>query len=516
MKISSAGLSGPAHFTQCAQRRSAGLVCLRVALVAVLLFLHPAAHAVSAGDLDTTFNNDGIALTDVGGRFDIGEAIAVQDDGKIVVAGSSRVGVNTVIAVVRYNPDGTLDTDFDFDGIVTTPLLGQDDAAFGVAIQDDGKILVGGRTWNGADFDFALLRYEEDGTLDDTFGASGIVTTDFAPGSNDQAFALVLQDDGKIVLAGSTGSVLLSAFALARYEDDGTLDAGFGTGGLVTTDLAGPDSALAVALQPDNRIVAAGFSFNGVDDDIAIVRYFPDGRVDTAFGTNGVITVGFTATDERATGITVQPNSRIVASGFSNVNGDFDFLLLRFIADGTPDGSFGTAGVVTTDLQGADDRAQALVLQSDNKIVAVGSTSSLRAGNVFDDDFGVVRYLSDGALDSTFGNDGVVVTTIGTLGDLALAVTLQADGRILVAGVSDIGPDTDIAVARYRDVPGAQAAITSDRSGGGGCATATGTGAGDYSLLLLLGILLLIFRWNARQLRASPIRRRRRNAQKRK
>jgi len=502
MNISPVGPMGPVAALYLSHMRIDRFAWLLAATLVLSNLFHSTAFAIDAGDLDTTFNNDGIVLTDINGRFDTGEAVAIQDDGKIVVAGSSRFGINTVIAVVRYNPDGSLDTDFDFDGIVTTPLLGQDDAAFGVAIQDDGKILVGGRTWNGANFDFALIRYEDDGSLDATFGASGIVTTGFSPGSNDEAFAIALQDNGKIILAGATGSGLISAFALARYEDDGSLDASFGIGGLAVTDLAGPDRAQSIALQDDDKIVAAGFSFNGVDDDIAIIRYRSDGRVDTGFGVNGVIVLDLVSSSERATGVVVQPNTKIVVSGFTNLNVDFDFLMLRFLADGTPDTSFGTDGVVISDLQGSDDLAQALVLQSDTKIVAVGSSTA--TVSAVDDEFAVVRYDSDGSLDKTFGNDGIVVTTIGSLGDLALAVTLQADGRIVVAGVADAGPDTDIAVARYRDVPGAQAAIADGSSGG--CTTLASGSAYDYSLLLLLIMLVLLRRPFSRLARISPSR----------
>lgn len=505
MKVSPVGPTGPVAASKLPHLQVGRFAWLLAAAFTVSHIFHSTAFAVDAGDLDTTFSSDGIVLTNVGGRFDRGEAVAVQNDGKIVVAGSSRLGVNRVITVVRYNPDGSLDTDFDTDGVVTTPLLGQDDAAFGVAIQDNDKILVGGRTWNGANFDFVLVRYEADGSLDATFGASGIVTTGFSTGSNDEAFAIALQNDGNIILAGKTGIGLLSAFALARYNTDGSLDTTFGVGGLVVTDLAGPDQALSIALQDDDRIVAAGFSFNGVTDDVAIVRYQPNGNVDTGFGTNGVIVLDLTSSDERATGVAIQLDTRIVVSGFTNANGNFDFLLLRFLADGTRDTSLGGTGVVITDLQGSDDEAQDLTIQSDNKMVAVGSSTD--TGSLIDNEFALVRYDPDGTLDSSFGKNGIVVTMIGTLADVALAVTLQADGRIVAAGVADAGPDTDITVARYRNVPGAQAAVAGGSSGGGGgCTTLAAGAASDYSLLLLLAMLLFLRRSSFSPAPISPSR----------
>ena len=448
-----------------------------------------AAYAVDPGDLDTTFSSDGIVLTDLGSTLDSGEAVLVQLDGKIVVAGSSRLGLNTVIGVTRYDFDGSLDTDFDLDGIVTTPILGVDDAAFAVTIQSDQKILVGGRSWNGVDFDFALVRYETDGSLDTSFGINGIVTTSFSSGSNDGAFAIALQSDGKILLAGFTASGGDEDFALARYDTDGSLDLGFDGDGLVTTDIAGFfDRALAMAVQSDGGILLAGSAFNNnADEDVAVVRYLTTGGLDTAFGTSGRVIIDFVSSNERATGVALQGNGRIVLAGSTRSGTDSDFLALRLLVGGAADTSFGAAGTgsVITDLGGLDDLARGIAIQSDGRILLGGLSDS---GGT--DQFALARYESSGALDAAFGTGGSVLTPIGGLADAAQAITLQPDGRILLAGVAVTAGDSDFALARYRAVSGPDAIV--GNGGGGGCTLSAQTPLRDVSLLLLVSLLFVL------------------------
>ncbi len=447
------------------------------------------AYAVDPGDLDTTFSSDGIVLTDLGNTADRGEAVLVQLDGKIVVAGSSRLGTNTAIAVARYDFDGSLDTDFDLDGILTTPIGSVDDAAFAVTIQADQKILVGGQSWNGADFDFALVRYETDGSLDTSFGINGIVTTGFSPGSDDGAFAIALQSDGRILLAGFTASGGDEDFALARYDTDGTLDPGFDGDGLVTTDIAGFfDRARAMAVQSDGRILLAGSAFNNNnDEDVAVVRYLATGGLDTVFGNNGRVIIDFVSSNERATGIALQGNGRIVLAGSTRSGGDRDFLALRLLVSGSPDTTFGAAGTgsVITDLGGLDDLASGVAIQSDGKILLSGLSNNGGA-----DQFALVRYESSGALDTTFGTGGSVLTSIGAIADAAQAITLQPDGRIVLAGFAATAAGSDIAVARYRAVSGPDAIV--GNGSGGGCTLSAQAPLRDTSLLLLVSLLFVL------------------------
>jgi uncharacterized delta-60 repeat protein len=236
------------------RRRARGLLPL-IAALAVLALLAPAGIALAApGDLDPTFDTDGKLTTAIGTSADNATALALQSDGKIVVAGSSRNGSNDDFALARYTSDGSLDTTFSSDGKLTTAIGSSDDNATGVAVQSDGKIVVAGSSRNGSNDDFALVRYTSTGSLDTTFSGDGKLTTAIGS-SDDQALALALQSDGKIVVAGFSRSGFLNLnydFALARYTSTGSLDTTFSSDGILTTAIgASIDIATALALQSD-------------------------------------------------------------------------------------------------------------------------------------------------------------------------------------------------------------------------------------------------------------------------
>ncbi len=230
----------------------------------------------SNGTLDSTFGSGGKVTTDFAGDLDEAWSVELQPDQKIIVAGR-RLDGNRDIAVARYNPDGSLDNSFSSDGKVTTDFVVNEDEAFDVAIQTDGKILVAGGSDSGFSYDFALVRYNSDGSLDTNFSFDGKVTTDFA-GDFDEAIAIALQADGKIIAAGASSIGAISDFALTRYHADGTLDDTFGSDGKALTHFLGNDAALDVALQPDGKIVAVGYSISGAQStgDFALARYMGD------------------------------------------------------------------------------------------------------------------------------------------------------------------------------------------------------------------------------------------------
>ncbi|MFD8631523.1 hypothetical protein [Streptomyces sp. NPDC059656] len=324
------------------------------------------------GTPDNTFGTGGRLTTDFGGAA---QAVAVQPDGKIVVVGPG----DDDFAVARYNADGSPDTTFDNDGRATTQFGGVDQAR-AVALRPDGKIVVAGLSNAGGTYDFAVARYNSNGSPDIDFDADGRVTTDFE-GGLDQVFGLALRPDGRIVAAGSANGFGADDFALVQYDGDGTLDSGFGTGGRVTTDFGGLDQARGMALQPDGKIVTAGLGGSGSTSAFALARHNADGSPDAGFGTDGRLTTAFGATGGAAA-VAVQSDGKIVAAG----QGGSGFALARFNGDGTADTSFGTGGKVTTDFAGADDGAHALAVQADGKIVAAGASSGA-AG-----DFALVRY----------------------------------------------------------------------------------------------------------------------------
>ena len=169
-------------------------------------------------------------ITSIQGGEDEASAVSIQPDGKIVVAGSSNNGLNFNFAIVKYNANGTLDLTFGKGGMVTTMIQNRDDKASSLAIQSDGKIVAAGSSNNGSNFDFALIRYNKNGTLDPAFGGNGIVLTDIRNG-DDHANALIIQPDGKIIAAGNTNNGSDNDFAVIRYNESGTLDPDFGADG---------------------------------------------------------------------------------------------------------------------------------------------------------------------------------------------------------------------------------------------------------------------------------------------
>jgi uncharacterized delta-60 repeat protein len=275
------------------------------------------------------------------------------------------------------------------DGKVTTD-FGDQDHADGVAIQADGKIVVAGSSGGAGGRDFAVARYNADGSLDPTFDADGKVTTDFAS-SHDQGFAVALQGDGKIVVAGEAFISSDGEFALARYNSDGSLDATFGEGdGKATTNLdpVENDAALAVAIQADGKIVAAGYVRRNLFDpgypaDFAVVRFNADGSLDFNFGVGGSVTTDIESDSDQAYGVAIQADGGIVAAGPVHVpSATVDFGLARYNTNGSLDTTFDGDGKVTTDF-GDGDSAQGIAIRGDRRLVAVGSSAG---------DFAVARY----------------------------------------------------------------------------------------------------------------------------
>jgi uncharacterized delta-60 repeat protein len=404
---------------------------------------------LNAGDLDPTFGDGGKVITEFpgsGGQY--GFSVALQPDGRIVAAGGSAGG----FALARYNSDGSLDSSFGQNGTVTTSFGGNLENASSVALQSDGRIVAAGYTWPPGTLGarFALARYNTDGSLDTSFGTDGKVITSFG-GAYSEAFSVAVQADGRIVAAGTGSSGDAPRFALARYNSDGSLDTSFGSGGLVTTSFggSGDDLIQGMTLQPDGRIVAVGFAtpVSG-SATFALARYNSDGSLDTSFGSGGLVTTSFLGMFDRAQSVAVQPDGRIVAAGFTQVGYlDYNFALARYNSDGSLDGSFGTDGKVLTSFGGSyfDAEAYSVALQTDGRIVAAGF------GYVgFTSQFGVARYNSDGSLDSTFGNSGLVTTSFGAgTAPRAGSVVVQPDGHILAGGYTDISGPTRFALARY-------------------------------------------------------------------
>jgi uncharacterized delta-60 repeat protein len=399
----------------------------------------------SNGSLDAAFDDDGKVTTAISTSWDQAKSVIQQADGKLVAAGSSRNGGNYDFALMRYNSDGSLDATFDGDGKVSTAIGASYDIASSVIQQGNGKLVAAGYSDNGSNNDFALVRYNSDGSLDTAFDSDGKVTTAFGA-SNDGAFSVIQQADGKLVVAGFSFNGSNDDFALARYHSDGSLDTTFDGDGKVTTAIGGShDQAYSVIQQADGKLVAAGLGSIGSDDDFALVRYNSDGSLDTTFDGDGKVTTAIGSYGDRAYSVIQQADGKLVAAGYRNNGSGLDFALVRYNSDGSLDTTFDGDGKVTTAIGASWHEAYSVIQQADGKLVAAGSSQ-----NGSYDDFALVRYHSDGSLDATFDGDGKVTTAIGQLLDEAHSVIQQADGKLVAAGFSEGMPTgQEFVLARF-------------------------------------------------------------------
>jgi uncharacterized delta-60 repeat protein len=399
------------------------------------------AHA-APGSIDPSFDGDGIATTDFG-TSDLAFAVAIQSDDKIVVAGGCDIDDASHFCMARYNPDGTLDASFDSDGKVATPLEGGNATA--LAIQGDDKAVLAGSCFVGGPApSFCLARYNTDGSLDATFDSDGVVTTTIR--SVDSAAAVAIQADGKIVAAGGCFASGGSGydFCLARYNANGSPDTTFDSDGQLSHPIGtGNDHARSVAIQDDNKIVAAGECVVGGITDFCLARYNADGSLDTTFDTDGKVTTAVGSGYDWGFGLALQDDDRIVVGGGCEPG---RFCLARYNTDGSLDPAFGSGGKVTAAVAG-DAFANDLAIQTDGRIVAAGGCLS---GSFYV--MCAARYNTNGALDTSFDTDGVAMADVYPGGDEGTAVAIQLSGKIVVAGrcfTDDTFTASDFCVARF-------------------------------------------------------------------
>jgi uncharacterized delta-60 repeat protein len=422
----------------------------RAALVAVtigsLLLLSGARAYAAPGDLDPAFDSDGIATTPIG-TVDQAFDVAIDSNDRVIVGGFAYNGSDRDFALVRYNADGSLDSTFSGDGRVVTDLggLGGNEQINAIAVQPDDKIVVAGNTYGTPDEDFAVARYNADGTLDTNFSTDGYLTTDVGQG-DDSAQGVAIDGAGNIVVAGVADATQGIDFALARYTPAGVLDTTFDGDGLLTTDVASSnDQANDVAVDANGKIVAVGWSTQGPrNKDFAIARYDEDGSLDTTFSSNGIVIVNGT---DKAHAVALEPSGDIVVGGtiYDVQSHTLEFGLARYTSDGLPDGGFGTAGTgrVSTPIGHGGAEISSLAIDGQGRIVAGGFAS-----NSTDRDFALALYAPDGSLETTFANGGKVLTPIGT-NDSGRGVAIDSLGRFVVGGYAFTGSNSDFAAVRY-------------------------------------------------------------------
>lgn len=407
--------------------------------------------APAVGSLGRSFETGQALAERRSASRDLAYALAIQGDGKLVAAGRSARPWR--FALARYTGAGKLDPSFGLGGKVLTDVGSAGRSAVSaVAIQRDGRLVAAGWSDLSALYETVVVaRYTTRGSLDPSFGRGGRVLTEFNSGKRASAWAraLAVQADDKVVVAGGRHLVDCGVdcswrFALARYTPRGRLDPSFGRGGKVLTRLGSQgDTAAAVAIQRDGKIVAAGRS----EDYFALVRYTVSGKLDPSFGRGGRVRTGF-GSPRGASGVAIQEDGKLIAAGSA---GFYDFALARYTAEGRLDAAFGSGGKVVTNLGVREgsmsfDWALAVAIQADGKIVVAGSSDA--RGEIgeggYIKDFALVRYKTDGRLDRSFGSGGKVLTPF--IGNAeAQAVAIQSDGSIVAAG----GGAGYFALARY-------------------------------------------------------------------
>lgn len=396
------------------------------ALVGITRFI-----SITAGDLDTTFGNNGISIVNDSSLV----SFCIQSDDKIITL-SNTVNKKTTI-VSRYSSDGLLDETFNTSGTshfsINTLTQGEQ-----ILLQNDGKILICGSTFTNRS-QMLIARFTHDGLLDTTFNQTGYITEQI--GSGTQANAIKHQSN-KIIVAG-TAVIGSPVFVLTRYTLDGLRDQSFGTNGLTSTAIGINTALNDICIQPDDKIVAVGYEYKGSSTNIALARYTPDGHLDSGFGTAGkvITTVGSQSTAET---VRIQNDNKIIITGWTKTNGIQKFIVIRYHPDGSLDTTFANDGISITEIPNSA-YARSLLLEPDGEIIAAGANVTNASTR-----FALSRYTNSGELNPNFGQNGIVLTTVANNGSSSEIknISKQSNQKIVVAGPSNQG----FALARYLNI----------------------------------------------------------------
>jgi uncharacterized delta-60 repeat protein len=422
--------------------------CSLLGVCTLIVALGSGQAQAAPGSLDPSFSSDGRASVDFGTTYAGAEAIAIGQDGSILlVGGVDQSGPDEQLAMARFTASGEPDVTFGGgDGAEVFPDIRY---GYGVALQGDGKIVVVAPDFvSPGNINWAVARFDPAGLPDASFGGGdGIVITDFGlepAGPADVA----IQPDGNIVVAGFKRVMGdPSRIVVARYTTDGSLDATFGVGGITTARIGVSAMASSLALAGNGKIFVAGRTqLRGGGQDFCAARFRPDGALDVRFSGDGKVTTDLGGSTDRASDVAIQQDGRIVVVGqaVGPAPKSPDFGIVRYLPRGVLDRTFSGDGKVRTDFNGEEDWAGGVAIQGNGKIVVGGY-----AYNKGWPDFALARYRVDGRLDLSFGRLGLRRTDFAGRDDFANDVVLQADGRIVAAGRVHGSSGYDTGVARY-------------------------------------------------------------------
>jgi uncharacterized delta-60 repeat protein len=399
-------------------------------LLIFLLVLFASAAQAQFGTFDNTFGAGGIMIKNVVTGREGGSLIALEPGGKLLVAGYARQQANDNFCVSRYNANGTVeDTSFGDNGVVFFDYQGMDDQATGLVVLPDGKILLCGIVRNSEGIDLGIIRLNYDGGMDTTFGEGGAQIIDVDSLRDDQFFDMDVQPDGKIVVVGLNMVIGDRESVVIRLNPDGSFDNTFDGDGKIRLDFGSEDSEFRdVIIQPDGKILCIGVvGVASTIGDFLLVRFDSTGIFDQTFGDNGVFRLDVSGYADYADKGILMANGKILISGKCTDVNNANFALVKLNADGSLDTTFGTDGIVSTDLGGSSDYAYSMVEQPDGKIIQCGATNT---------DIAIVRYSAVGSLDSSFGVGGKIITDLSNsqLSDSFISMILQPDGKLLASG----------------------------------------------------------------------------------
>lgn len=402
----------------------------------------------SSGTPDSTFADNGVLQVNLEG-WDMLSATAIQADGKIVAAGYTENQNQSSFLVMRFFQDGSPDTGFGTNGAATAKVSEYTNEANAVAIQADGKILIGGRTRpneNGNE-DFALLRFMPDGKPDSSFSQDGIATLNISP--DDNILSIAVLPDGKILAAG-VAQPNITKFALLRFQANGALDFSFGVSNGYTLTALGAafDVCASMTVQPDGRILLAGATVSNGWPDVGLVRYNADGSPDAGFGNLGLVVTPFSTTADIGLKVVLQPDGKIIVAGSSyNLQKKSELALFRYLPNGTLDTEFNGTGKLRSKIGDTYSSAETVVVRPDGKILAAGCAQFASTGL----DFAMKQFNPNGSVDNSFGDNGVVTADLNEGPDGISDIHFLDNGKILVTGTGFDSDNnkSDLLVLRY-------------------------------------------------------------------
>ncbi|MEO8710607.1 MAG: T9SS type A sorting domain-containing protein [Parafilimonas sp.] len=399
------------------------------------------------GILDKSFGDNGIVIEKNVPGYSV--KIALQKDGNFIAAGNGTY--TNGFLLIRYTPEGNIDSSFGKSGSIITDFhLGRAYCS-AVKIQADNKIIAAGAVNDGGYNHIALARYNNDGSLDESFGKSGLVDFNIEFQINAFVTDMVIQPDGKILVTGNSDKGINGSLLpfIVRFNSNGSIDTEFGKQGEVYADFENDIEISSIILQADNKILIGGTYAYLSFPKFMVLRYLSNGIPDSSFGLNGIAKQGFgDGTFAQLNSIAIQKNGSIVCGGYEQIPAtEINAALVQFTDNGLIDSSFGNKGELITKLKN-ESKIISILLQNDGKIIGAGTVNPGKEISSIT----VIRYMPDGKVDSSFGTNGLTVTAIED-NSASSDAALQTDGKILLAGISfnNSADENHFAFVRYNN-----------------------------------------------------------------